>query len=86
MSVDHHGDVVEFEVATGVALHLAGRFLGRTRQMEGGLRWYGTLPSTHTAFQQPFITLPVALQACPERVYIYQRSDVPSQKNKIGEK
>lgn len=38
MSVDHHVEVVEFGVASGVAPHLAGRFLGNTRQMEGFLR------------------------------------------------
>lgn len=40
MSVDHHGEVVESGVASAVAPHLAGRFLGSTKQIEGGgLRW-----------------------------------------------
>ena len=39
MSVDRHGEVEESEVASEVAPHLAGRFLGSMRQMEGGLRW-----------------------------------------------
>lgn len=39
MSVDHHGELVEVGVVSGVVPHLAGRFLGSMRQMEGGLSW-----------------------------------------------
>ena len=35
MSADNHGEVLEFEAVSGVALHLAGRFLGKIRQMGG---------------------------------------------------
>jgi len=35
VSADNHGEVLEFEAVSGVALHLAGRFLGKIRQMGG---------------------------------------------------
>lgn len=38
-SADHHGEVVESEVASGVAPHLAGRFLESMRQMQRSMRW-----------------------------------------------